>query len=220
MRVLQGREQREMTAAELRELAGRFDAVDLDIGTGDGRFVLDRAARHPERLVIGLDPVADAMADAANRVTRRRTRQENVLFVVASVEQMPAELTGIADAVFVNLPWGSLMRGLILADPEILAAVAAPGAPGAEYRIILNLRIFDDPIPLEARDLPEVTVEYVQEALAGPYRAAGLEITAVEELPPSRLAELRTSWARRLSHRTPPPSIQITARRVEPAASQ
>lgn len=220
MRVLQGREQREMTAAELRELAGRYEAVDLDIGTGDGRFVLDRAARHPERLVIGLDPVSDAMADAANRVTRRKTRQENVLFVVASVEQMPAELAGIADSVFINLPWGSLMRGLILADSEVLAAVALPGSPGAEYQIILNLRIFDDPVPLEARDLPEVTVDYLRQALAGPYRAAGLEITGVEELPPSRLARLRTSWARRLSHRSPPPSIQITARRVEPASPE
>jgi 16S rRNA (adenine(1408)-N(1))-methyltransferase len=203
-----------MTQTQFDELAARYESVELDIGTGDGLFVLDRAREHPDRLVIGLDPVAEAMQDAANRIIRRRTRQDNVLFVVASIEQMPSELTGRCRRVFINLPWGSLMRGLILPAPDILRAVAGVGSSGARFRIILNLRVFEDPVPVEVRDLPEVTVEDVHQRLAPQYAAAGLSIEEAAEIGPSELSRLRTSWARRLSHRTPPPSIRICAARA------
>ncbi|CAN5618430.1 N/A [soil metagenome] len=213
MRVLTGKTVKTMTREEFAAVAESFEAVDIDVGTGDGRFVLDRAARYPERLVIGLDPVAEAMANAANRITRRRTRQENVLFVLASVEQMPDELQRTAAHVFVNFPWGSLMRGLILGDDEILARLAGVGRSGATYRIILNLRIFDDPVPLDVQDLPEISVEYVNQHLVDPYLAAGLRITGARVLPARELSELPTTWSRRLSYRQPPPSLQIDAAR-------
>lgn len=215
MRALRGRNEINLSQEELAGLTAGFNAVDLDVGTGDGRFVLDRAARHPERLIIGMDPVPEAMGDAANRITRRRTRLENVLFVIASVEQMPPELTGLCDRVYVNLPWGSLMRGVILAAPEILEPLAAAGKPGACYRFILNLRVFSDPVPIEVQSLPDVTIDYVQDRLTAAYRSAGLEITGARMLGEADLAELRTSWSRRLSHRRPPPSIEITAKRAE-----
>jgi predicted RNA methylase len=214
MRALQGRHEIRISGQEFADLAERFEAADLDVGTGDGRFVLARAAQHPERLLVGLDPVAGAMSDAANRVTRPRTRQDNVLFVVASVEQMPAELTGVFDRVFVLLPWGSLMRGLILADPEVLGPLASVGQPGAEYTFTLNLRIFSDPVPIEVQDLPEVTVAYVHDHLTDLYREHGLEITSARLLDRVDLDALRTTWVRRLSHERPPPSIEITARRL------
>ncbi len=214
MRVLQGRNQNEIGSDAFRQMASGYSGVDLDIGTGDGGFVLDRARAHPHRLVVGLDPVPEAMADAASRITRKKSRRDNVLFVVGSVERMPGELDGLVENVFVNFPWGSLMRGLIVPDQEVLKALARVGAPGAAYRIILNLRIFDNPVPLDARDLPEVTVQYVEDELRPSYREAGLDIVSVDEVGPDDLQRLRTSWARRLSHRAPPPSIQIHARKL------
>ncbi len=119
----------------------------------------------------------------------------------------------MCDRVFVNLPWGSLMRGLILAEDEVLAPLAAVGKPCASYRIILNLRIFSDPIPIEVQSLPEVTVDFVHQHLTAPYDAAGLAITGVRLLPRDEMEALRTTWSRRLSHRQPPPSIEIIATR-------
>ena len=211
MRVLSGRNQLKMTRAELIARIAEYDGADLDIGTGDGRFVLDRAEAHTGRFIVGLDPVAEAMGNAANRITRRRTRLENALFVVGSVEHMPEELNGLFENVFINLPWGSLMRGLTLADPQLLQSVAAVGRTGARYRIILNLRIFSDPVPSEVQDLPEVTTEYVEARLVPPYAAAGLAITEVRNLTGDDLQDLKTTWTRRLSHQRPPPTIEITA---------
>ena len=214
MRILEGTQRRDISGDEFSALVERFGAADLDVGTGDGRFVLGMAAKHADRLIVGLDPVQEAMRSAANRVTRRRTRLDNVLFVIASVEQMPPEFSGMFQRVFVNLPWGSLMRGLILGDPLILAQLARIGQPAATYTIRLNLRVFSDPVPLDIQDLPEVTVEYVREHLAGPYADAGLIITEVRQLSESDLKDLRTSWTRRLSHQRPPPTIEIIAQRI------
>ena len=213
MRALDGKNEIDLSGDDFAKLVRRFEAVDLDVGTGDGRFVLDLAQRSPDRLVIGLDPVAETMGAAANRITRRRTRLENALFIVASAERMPPELTGICDRVYVNLPWGSLMRGLILAEDDVLKPLVAVGKSHATYRIILNLRVFSDPVPVEVQSLPEVTVDYVQRHLSTLYGAAGLAITGVRLTPADEMEELRTTWSRRLSHRHPPPSIEITATR-------
>ncbi|MEZ4522614.1 MAG: class I SAM-dependent methyltransferase [Thermomicrobiales bacterium] len=214
MRVLDGKKETSLSRAELQARMSGYDGTDIDIGTGDGRYVLDRAARHSERFIIGLDPVAGAMEQSANRITRPRTRLDNALFVIASVEQMPEELAGICDQIFINLPWGSLMRGLILGEPAILEPLAFIGRRGAIYRIILNLRIFSDPVPLEVQGLPEVTGEYVRKELRDRYARAGLDITGAGTVPADTLNDMSTTWARRLSHQRPPPSFQIIARRI------
>ena len=212
MIVVQGKKTVDLSREELlekvREYGGR---VAVDVGTGDGRFVDAYAREHPEWFVIGLDPVAENMAEVSGRALRRRTRLENVLFVMASVEQMPSELEGLAERLFVNLPWGSLMRGLILGDEEILGNLARIAAPGAEFQVLLNLRVFDDPVPIDVQGLPEVTPEYVDETLRAAYQRHGFRITDVRQASPDELLALPTSWAKRLSHRNPPLSIRIDA---------
>lgn len=60
----------------------------LDLGTGDGRYVLTAAAENPDTFVIGLDASASAMA-AASRKAARRASLPNALFAVATAEHPP-----------------------------------------------------------------------------------------------------------------------------------
>jgi len=71
----------------------------IDLGTGDGRFVLAAASEHPERLVIGIDASVAAMAEASRRAAAspRRGGLANALFVAAGAEALPPELDGSAD---------------------------------------------------------------------------------------------------------------------------
>jgi len=62
--------------------------VAVDLGTGDGRAVLAAAAACPETLVVGVDAVAAAMADASRRALRRDPLP-NAVFVVAAAEHPP-----------------------------------------------------------------------------------------------------------------------------------
>ena len=54
-----------------------------DVGTGDGRFVLATAVANPTLLVIGIDPVADALAEASRRAAAppRKGGLPNALFI-------------------------------------------------------------------------------------------------------------------------------------------
>jgi 16S rRNA (adenine(1408)-N(1))-methyltransferase len=218
MQIVRGRKRESMPREALCALIARFTGVTLDVGTGDGSFVYRYAREHPERLVIGLDPVAENMREWSAKAARRPARGglPNALYVLGSVEQPPDELRGGAEEVFVTLPWGSLMRGLVLGEDNVLAGLAALVATNGRVRIVINTRIFDEPVPLEARDLPEPTPVYVRQTLAPRYAAHDLEITAVREIDADAVRALGTTWAKRLSHRRPPPSIAIECTKRAP----
>jgi ubiquinone/menaquinone biosynthesis C-methylase UbiE len=104
----------------------------MDLGTGDGKLVLDRAAACPDQLVIGVDASASSMADASRRAARARL--PNACFVVGDVGLLSAELASLADLVTVHFPWGSLLNAAVRADP----AVTRPLRPGGTLRLLLS----------------------------------------------------------------------------------
>jgi 16S rRNA (adenine(1408)-N(1))-methyltransferase len=87
-------------------LIARYAGVTVDLGTGNGRYVLATAAAQPDRLVIGVDANAAAMAEAARRAAANPDRGglPNAVFLTAAVEAMPAELYGVADLVTAHFP--------------------------------------------------------------------------------------------------------------------
>lgn len=211
--IVRGKQIESWDAARLRDALASYDRVTIDLGAGDGRWAYRRALAEPQRCVIAIDPVRENLREMSAKAAAKPARggAPNAIYVIASIEQMPDELAGVAHEIFVTLPWGSLMRGVILGEPSTLAAIARLGRDRASLRIVLNTRIFDDPVPLEVRDLPEVTPAYVEATLASRYAAAGLRIDTTREMDADEVAALGTTWAKRLSHRRPPPSVLVEA---------
>jgi len=215
--VVHGKLTEEITRAQVEQRSAPYAGVRVDLGAGDGAWAYRYAQSHPDRFVVAIDPVRENMREYSARAARKPERGglPNMLYVVASVEHILDDLREIADELYITLPWGSLMRGLILAEPQVLDGVAALTRPGAAVHLVLNTRIFEDPVPIEARDLPELTPAYVNEQLREPYERSALHIEATRELNADEVAALNTTWAKRLSHRHPPPSVLIEARRVQ-----
>jgi 16S rRNA (adenine(1408)-N(1))-methyltransferase len=213
MIAVRGRQTYEVTREELCALRGAYQALVIDVGAGDGAWAYRHAKAHPEQLVTALDPVAENMRESSARAARKPERGglANALFIVASIEHVPGELRGVADEVHVTLPWGSLMRGIILGDDVVLSGIAALGRPGADVRIILNTRIFDDPVPIEVRDLPEVTPEYARSQVAPAFARHSMRIDETRWMEAAEVAAIGTTWAKRLSHPLPPRSVLIEA---------
>lgn len=212
MLEVRGRALAEIDGERLRaRIAGR--PVTVDLGAGDAAFAYRYAKAHPERFVIAIDPVRENMREQSARAARKPERGgiDNLACIVATVEALPADLHGIADEVFVTLPWGGLMRGIILGEDAVLAGIAALCAPAARVRIVLNTRIFEEPVPVEARDLPEATPDYATARIAPALRRFGLRVTDVRWMDPGDVSRLGTTWAKRLSHRNPPRSVVIEA---------
>jgi 16S rRNA (adenine(1408)-N(1))-methyltransferase len=170
----------------------------VDLGTGDGKHVLSVARQRPHTLVVGVDAGPDAMRRTAARAAAKPAKGgvPNALFVWAAVEDLPTELTGITE-VHSLMPWGSLLRALVTPDPEVLGAVAGRCVPGAPFLVTLNLHAWRPAVPEVG-----ATVEPRPDAMDGlalGYAAAGWRIESVDYLDAAGVAELGTSWTKRLS---------------------
>jgi 16S rRNA (adenine(1408)-N(1))-methyltransferase len=214
MLVLAGRQTQELGRDDLVARAARAERVVADLGTGDGRFAYRLAREHPAWLVVGVDPSADAMAEVSRRAARKPARGglENVLFVVGTGEALPAELDGLCDEVLAILPWGRLMRDLLLGEPETLAGIARIAAPGAGIRLILNTEIFEKPVPLDVRELPEATPEYAREQLVPRYAEHGIALEELRYLTQDEVRALHSTWSRRLAHAREPRFLLLAGR--------
>ena len=172
--------------------------------------MLAAAAAEPDRLVVGVDASAAAMAEASQRAARRPGRGglPNALFVVAAAEALPPELYGLADLVTVHFPWGSLLRGLLGADPAVLEGLARMLRPGATLSMLVSSTPRDTSAgtgPIDRRSLA---------ALAGPYDRSGLAVTRARPATPADVAASRSTWGRRLGAGARRPAWLLEATRV------
>jgi 16S rRNA (adenine(1408)-N(1))-methyltransferase len=175
--------------------------VIVDLGTGDGRAVLARAAAHPGSLVIGIDANAAAMVESSRRAARGRggarggTRFPNAWFLVEAAEALPGPLDRVASLVTITMPWGSLLRGVLGLDHAVLGGIASIVAPGGRVEAIVSVVPSDnvDGLSLLDRDA-EVRV-------AAAWRRAGFELVSMRRATAEDLQDARSSWARRLGDR-------------------
>lgn len=196
--------------------ADDFDRVHVDVGTGDGRYAYALAKADPRLLVVGVDALRENLAEMSHKASRKPAKGglPNVVYVAASAEAPPAELLGVADEVSVILPWGRLMVGLIRPDADVLAGLAAVAKPGAAMRFVLNAEVWGDPVPVEARDLPEPTPERVLHELAPAYAGHGIEVAEARLMTLEEVRGLTSTWAKKLaSSRVLPRFVYVSASR-------
>lgn len=131
------------------------------------------------------------MAEASRRAIRREALP-NALFVVAAAESLPPELRGFADQVTIHFPWGSLLLGLLRADPAIVGGLVEVTRPGAEVTLLLSVTDRDRLDGL--RDLDEPAIEELSRRLDR-YGLRSLEARAAGK---TDLEAAHSSWSKRL----------------------
>ncbi len=125
----------------------------------------------------------------------------NVLFVQAAVETLPEELQGIATVVQVQFPWGSLLRGVAGGDQLVMQNLRRICRLNARLQVTLGFDLERDRSEWERLELPAISIDYPERALAVRYREAGFRIVKTEPVLTAELGELHSSWAKRL-HRS------------------
>jgi 16S rRNA (adenine(1408)-N(1))-methyltransferase len=149
------------------------------------------------------------MAEASRRAARRPERGglPNALFVVAAAEALPRELDGLADQVTVHFPWGSLVRGLVAADPAVVGGLVRAMRPGATLSMLLSATARDRAAGIEPSQ--EATLA----AMVDAYDRHGLAVTAVRPATPADVAASRSTWGRRLGAGARRPAWLLEAKR-------
>lgn len=177
--------------------------------------MLASAAAQPDRLVVGVDASAAAMAAASRRAgaTPRRGGLPNALFVVAAAEALPRELDGVADLVTVHFPWGSLLRGLLGADPATMTGLTRVMRPGATVSMLLSATVRDRGAGVAP--IQEATFH----AVAGAYGRYGLVITQARPATAADVAAARSTWGKRLGAGVQRPVWLLRARFASPGPS-
>ncbi|HEY3579652.1 MAG TPA: class I SAM-dependent methyltransferase [Pyrinomonadaceae bacterium] len=188
----------------------------MDIGTGDGRFVYQFARRNPKKFYIGIDPSTKPLEKISERIYRKPAKggATNVLFIQAAVEDLPAELDGVADELHVHFPWGSLLRAVATGEVEVLRNLRRICSAGSLFEVVIGLDLVRDRSELERLEIPELSLQYIDEVLSRKYLAAGFEITERGILPASEWPEFNTSWAKRLQQSGNRPITYLIGRAV------
>ncbi len=154
--------------------------------------MLRAAAAEPDWLVVGVDTDLAGLGAAFSRAQRQRL--VNAMFVLASAEAPPKELFEVADEVRVQFPWGSLLKGILDADPAVAANLASLVKPGG--RLVVSLSVTErDHLP-GISDLDQATAATIGRRFA---TASGL--LAFRRAAPITRAEadaLHSTWAKRL----------------------
>ena len=198
MELIRGKKLSEMSPVEFLELRERFQRIWLDIGTGDGLFVYRSARENSDVLCIGLEPAWKNCAETSSRALKKESKggAANALFVRGAIEKPPLELSGLAERVFVNYPWGSLLSGMAKPDASVLANLRGLCAAQAEVLVSLNYSVFLDKTLRDSLGLSELDEERAENVLRPAYKEAGLELVEVAVF--DGMADVSTSWGKHL----------------------
>jgi len=190
------------------------EGVIIDIGTGDGRFVYQSARRNPNKFYIGIDPNTRPLEKISEKIHRKPAKggAPNVLFVQTAIEDLPAELDGVANEVHVHFPWGSLLRAVAKGDVDVLRSLRRICVANALLEVVIGIDPERDRSELERLGLERLSLEFIDNVLAANYTAAGFQIIERGILAASEWPHLETSWAKRLQGNEHRPITYLIAR--------
>ena len=174
-----------------------YGDVLIDIGTGDGRYVLHVARTRPNWFALGVDACRENLRKASRKVP------PNALYVIANALGLPRELDAMASKVTINFPWGTLLTGLLDGEPMLLEGLLAIARPGAALEIRLNA---------EALREAGYTLESGGIRVGQALDDGGFEVVGdLLWLDARELRRCQTTWAKRLAYGRDPRAVCLRA---------
>lgn len=196
MEIIRGKNASFVDSRTLSERLHTYDSIQLDIGTGDGRYVEHTAKCDPRRFVIGVDACRENLHKVSSRAP------VNALYVIANALTLPAELHGLADHVSINFPWGSLMAGLLNDERDLFESLHAVMRSRATLDVYLN----GGAVSEQGWELTQGAAR-VREVL----QVNGFEVRAPISLATRELRDFPSSWAKRLAFGRDPRAVYLSA---------
>lgn len=172
--------------------------VIVDLGTGNGRFSYLLAKSMPDAAVIGIDPVALNLEEYWKKARKNlhRKGQRNLLYIIATAENPDPSLQGIAQEIYVNFPWGSLLEGIVKGQPGILKGISSLGQKGTPVHLHFSYSSLHDAGEISRRKLPILTPEYILGDLKEAFRRSGLEILSLRTMEEEELKAFGSHWSK------------------------
>jgi hypothetical protein len=184
METIRGRKSLELDFYGLLDRLANYKRITLDLGTGDGRYARTLAEQHPNRFVIGMDTCRENLREHS------QAKLQNLLFIIASAQDLPHELNGLVSHITINFPWGSLLSSLLAGDPKLIHGLKSV----SRLQASLNLRLNGGALA-EAGKTLEAGADRIYYNLL----QAGWEVEPPVMMDASTLKKFPSTWAKRLA---------------------
>jgi hypothetical protein len=195
MEIIRGKTSLDLDVAGLTARLANYDRVLLDLGTGDGRYARYLAERDPHCFVIGVDSCRENLREHSS------VKLANSLFVIASAQDLPHELSGLVSKITINFPWGSLLESLLMGDTRLLNGLEIMSRKTASLDLRLNGGAM-----AESGTTLEAGVMRIRNNLSH----AGWQVGAPIMLDAYGLRNVPTTWAKRLAFGRDPRAMQLS----------
>lgn len=197
MKVIKGNKIKEINKKTFKNLIRGYEEVVIDLGTGDGRFVFAYARENPNSFIIGIDPNQRQMSIYSKKVNKEKLT--NAFFIVGSVEKLPKRLNGIANKVYVNFPWGSLLGGIVNADPTVLKNISSLLKPKGELEITFGYSQDSEPSEVKRLGLDNLDQTKLKDVIIPGFEKLELNLIQSTNLEKKGIFEIDSSWGKKLS---------------------
>ena len=198
MQTIRGRMSLEIDWNGWKNQLKNYDRILLDLGTGDGRYARTLAAKHPGWFVIGVDSCRENLREHSQAKLR------NLLFVIASAQDLPCEWEGLVSQVTINFPWGSLLESLLSGDPRLLCGLKSV----SRARAALDLRLNGGALAEAGKTLEAGTDRIFYNLLR-----AGWQLEQPVLMDASALQRFPSTWAKRLAFGRDPRALMLSGQK-------
>jgi 16S rRNA (adenine(1408)-N(1))-methyltransferase len=194
METIRGKTPHTLDLTELHTRLANYNRIILDLGTGDGKFAFSHAQTFPHHFVIGVDSCRENLREYS------RAKLTNLLFVIASAQSLPHELSRLVSHITINFPWGSLLGSLLSGDPLLMRGLETIAQPSAS----LDLRLNGGALSEQGWSL-EKGAEQIRENLL----RSGWQVGNPMRMDARALRSVPTTWAKRLAFGRDPRAVQM-----------
>lgn len=194
METIRGRKSLDLNVNGLKERLANYNRILLDLGTGDGRYARTLAEGHPDWFILGMDACRE------NLRKHSQANLHNMLFVIASAQDLPRELHGLVSHITINFPWGSLLASLLTDDPLLMHGLESISRSTAS----LDLRLNGGALA-EAGTTLEAGTEKIYDNLL----RMGWQIDMPAPMNASTLRAFPSTWAKRLAFGRDPRAMAL-----------
>jgi 16S rRNA (adenine(1408)-N(1))-methyltransferase len=194
METIRGRKSLDIDFNGWKERLANYNRILLDLGTGDGRYVCALAEGHPDWFIIGVDACRENLREHS------QAKLQNMLFVIASAQDLPRELDGLVSRITINFPWGSLLESLLIGDPMLIRGLESVSRTTASVDLCLNSGAL-----AEAGTTLETGAEMIYNNLL----RASWRVDAPVAMNATALRTFPSTWAKRLAFGRDPRAMEL-----------
>lgn len=169
----------------------------LDIGTGDGRFVVKSALKHPSRFYLGIDP-AKNIEQYQREINRKKIK--NAILLQTSFENFKIEpFTDFFSGITVILPWGNLLKYVSECNAEFFSKLSSILKESSECLIVFGYEEELESSQTQRLQLPELNEEYIEKLKNLYENLPEFVLIKFNKISNNEINKVDSSWAKKLT---------------------